>query len=139
LYSAVVYTVLEWPETGLKYKCTDVQLVQVKCLIHKPQLKYKWAKQSVCTCYSKSKVYTVPIWDKNGLWPSRCPQRNLEFFLLLLLPSESKVNCAESWKYSKNFRKNVSVKKNISLGQRVMQSILGKVKSSVLNLVMVLV
>jgi hypothetical protein len=26
--------------------CTAVQLIRAKCLIHKPQHKYEWAKQS---------------------------------------------------------------------------------------------
>ena len=29
----------------------------------------------------KRKVYTDPIRVKHGLWPLRCPQRNLDFFI----------------------------------------------------------
>jgi hypothetical protein len=31
---------------------------------------------------TKSKVYTDPIGVKHGLWPLRCPQRNLDFFFI---------------------------------------------------------
>jgi hypothetical protein len=42
-------------QTGQHYDCTAVQLIQAKCLIHKPQYKFEWAKQSVCTRDNKNK------------------------------------------------------------------------------------
>ena len=85
-------------------------LVDVGSLVSLWTIQYKdWAKQSVYTSSNrmlymcvqtgkhyecttdpckvcslvtpKSKVYKDPIGVENGLWPLRCPQRNLNFFL----------------------------------------------------------
>ena len=47
-----------------KTKSSAVQLIQAKCLIHKPQHNYEWAKQSVCTCDNKKQSVHRPYWGR---------------------------------------------------------------------------
>jgi hypothetical protein len=104
LYSAVVYTVPEWTETGLNYKCTSlqliraqcvhsvcnasvctaVQLIQAKCLIHKPQHKYGWVKQSVCTRDNKKQSVHRPYWSWKRAVAFAVSAKEFGFFSLFM-------------------------------------------------------
>ena len=51
-------------QTGYYYDSTAVQLIQAKCVIHKPPHKYEWAKQSVCTHDNKMLSVHRPFWGQ---------------------------------------------------------------------------
>ena len=93
---------------------------------------YNWSKQSVwstslnismngpskvCALSTiKSKVYTDPIGVENGLWPLRCPQRNLEFFY-------NEDNFSQIWDSAHKIRRLYFTKQNLTLKKSVHRDI----------------
>jgi hypothetical protein len=63
-----------------------VQLIQAKCT--SLNISTNGLSKVCALVTTKSKVYADPIGVENGLWPLRCPQRNLEFVGHIPEPNE---------------------------------------------------